>query len=53
VHTADWTIEQKMSRKERSTVDSGTQQGIHVPVGDLVRTMLTVKLKPTQLRNRR
>jgi hypothetical protein len=40
-----------MSRKERSTVDFGTQQGIHVPVGDLVRTILMVKLKQTQLGN--
>jgi hypothetical protein len=44
-------MEQKMSRKERSRVESGTQQGIQVPVGDFVRTILTVKLKQKELNN--
>lgn len=29
-------MEQNMRKKERRSVDSGTQAGIHVPVGDLV-----------------
>jgi hypothetical protein len=31
--TADWTVEHIKSRKARVLVDSGTQAGIHVPLG--------------------
>jgi hypothetical protein len=31
--TADWMVEHIKSRKARVVVDSGTQAGIHVPVG--------------------